>query len=958
MRLSRAQTEAEKAHYAQLYDFAPAVYVTLDRRGTVLQTNRAGARLLGLEGPPSPGLRFDAFVAPSDQSGFSAFLQRAFASQPHPACEVELVSKDRSPLAVQVEAAISPDGDQCLIIATDITKRKQAEKRLRDSEARYRELHESLFDAYARVDLDGRIEECNPAYQNMLGYTADELSRKTYKELTPEKWHALEARILQEQTLPLGHSDVYEKEYRRKDGTVFPVELRTFLIRDAEGHPSAMWAIVRDITRRKQMQDAAEKRILALTRPLTHDAAIRFDELFDLADIQRIQDEFAAATGVASIITRPDGTPITRPSHFTRLCSEIVRKTEKGCANCFKSDAVLGKPHPGGPIVQPCLSGGLWDAGASINVGGHHIANWLIGQVRNECQTEEAMREYARLIGADETEFIKAFRDVPSMTREQFQRVAQALYTLANQISTTAYQNVLQARFIAEIKRNEVERERLMAAIEQSSEVILITDPQGAIQYVNPAFTRVTGFTREEAAGRFPNILKSGLQDDAFYHELWQTITGGKTWSGRIVNQRKDGALYTEDMTISPVRDQEGRIVNYVAVKRDITDYLKIAAQLQQAQKMESIGRLAGGVAHDFNNMLSVILGNTELALNGLDPGHPHFVELQEIRKAASHSADLTRQLLAFARKQTVIPKVLDLNATVEGMLKMLRRLIGEDIELAWRPEPRETTVKIDPAQIDQMLANLAVNARDAIAGAGRLTIETALTAFDQAFCADHADAVPGEYVMLAVSDNGCGMDKATREHLFEPFFTTKGLGEGTGLGLATVYGIVQQNRGFIEFDSAPGQGTTFRIYLPRCLDKAKPSPAAAPKASAGHGHETVLLVEDEPALLNMGKRMLESLGYRVLEAGTPAAAIAAAEQHVGEIHLLLTDVIMPGMSGRDLSNQMRSRRPHIKCLFMSGYTANAIAHQGLLSADVFFIQKPFSTSDLAAKVAEALDSP
>ena len=455
---------------------------------------------------------------------------------------------------------------------------------------------------------------------------------------------------------------------------------------------------------------------------------------------------------------------------------------------------------------------------------------------------------------------------------------------------------------ITERKRAEAERERLLAAIEQAGEVIVITDPAGTIQYVNPAFETVTGYTREEAVGQTPRILKSGRQDEAFYRKLWETISSGRTWEGRMVNKRKDGTLYTEDATISPVRDAAGRIVNYVAVKRDITEHLQLADQFQQAQKMESVGRLAGGVAHDFNNMLGVILGYAEMALYEAGPGTPLHDNLTEIRKAAQRSADLTRQLLAFARKQTIDPRVLDLNSTVEGMLNMLRRLIGEDIDLAWLPGADLWPVKMDPAQIDQILANLCVNARDAIADVGKVTIETQNVSLDEAYCAAHAGFAPGEFVMLTVSDDGCGMDEETQRRLFEPFFTTKEIGKGTGLGLSTVYGIVKQNDGFINVYSEPGQGTTFRIYIPRhAAGMVETRATIAAELPQGHG-ETVLLVEDEPAMLNMGKGMLEKLGYTVLTAATPGEAMRLAEEHAGEIHLLMTDVVMPEMNGRDLA--------------------------------------------------------
>ncbi len=391
--------------------------------------------------------------------------------------------------------------------------------------------------------------------------------------------------------------------------------------------------------------------------------------------------------------------------------------------------------------------------------------------------------------------------------------------------------------------------------------------------------------------------------------------------------------------------------------KRAEEDRVKLQAQLNQSQKMESVGRLAGGVAHDFNNMLGVILGHAELALEQVRPDQPIHADLQEICRAAERSAELTQQLLAFARKQTVAPKVLDLNEAVEGTLKMLRRLIGEDVGLAWLPGKNLGPVRMDPSQLDQILANLCVNARDAIGDSGKITIETEAVLFDDAWCAEHAGFVPGAYVLLAVSDNGCGMDKDTLDKLFEPFFTTKEVGKGTGLGLSTVYGIVRQNSGFITVYSEPGLGATFRIYLPRHFGKAEPVPIEAPPRPAARGHETVLLVEDEPAILKMASAMLQRRGYAVLAADSPGEALRLAETHAGRIDLLMTDVVMPEMNGRDMAANLLARNPNLKCLFMSGYTANVIAHHGMLDEGVHFIQKPFTTQVLSEKIREVLDS-
>jgi len=394
-------------------------------------------------------------------------------------------------------------------------------------------------------------------------------------------------------------------------------------------------------------------------------------------------------------------------------------------------------------------------------------------------------------------------------------------------------------RDITARKRAYAERKQLMAAIDQVGEVIVMTYAQGGIQFVNPSFERTTGYSREEAIGQSMHILKSGEQDESFYRNLWGILIGGKVWEGRIVNKRKDGALYTEETTITPVRDpSSGRIVNYVSVGRDISENLRLSAKLQQVQKMEAVVRLAGGVAHDFNNMLCVIIGHANLALMGLDATQPLHANLEEIRKAAERSADLTRQLLAFARKQTIAPKVLNLNETVTGMFKMLKRLIGESVDLNWQPENDLWPVKMAPSQVDQILINLCINASDSITGVGKITLETGNNVADEGYCAHNPGFVPGEYVRLTVSDNGCGMDKKTLAHIFEPFFTTKAVGEGTGLGLSTVYGAVKQNNGFINVYSEPGMGTAFTVYLPRFMNKSEQAPTESVTESAQRGQE------------------------------------------------------------------------------------------------------------------------
>jgi two-component system cell cycle sensor histidine kinase/response regulator CckA len=474
-------------------------------------------------------------------------------------------------------------------------------------------------------------------------------------------------------------------------------------------------------------------------------------------------------------------------------------------------------------------------------------------------------------------------------------------------------------------------------------------------QQVNQRVCDICGYSESELLGRSSRML---YPDDEEYERVggvkYEQIRQKGIGTVETRWKRKDGTILRVLLSSSPIDMQDlQKGVTFTVL--DITARHLLEEELRQAQKMESIGRLAGGVAHDFNNMLNVILGHAGLMLEEIPADSPLRADLKEIHAAAERSANLTRQLLAFARKQTVSPRILDLNETVSATLKMLSRLIGEDIELIWRPGSTLWPVKIDPSQIDQILANLCVNARDAISDVGRIAIETANCEVDETFCALHPGSRVGSFVRLAVRDTGCGMSRETLSHIFEPFFTTKSVGKGTGLGLATVYGAVQQNNGFILIDSEPGQGSTFSIYLPRHSEKAADAQAPV-RGTVPQGQETILLVEDEPAILNLTRRVLERLGYIVLTAATPGEALRLAREYDARIDLLITDVVMPEMNGRDLAKSVLNLYPNMKRLFMSGYTADVIAHHGVVEEGVHFIQKPFTVETLGEKVRNVLE--
>ena len=526
---------------------------------------------------------------------------------------------------------------------------------------------------------------------------------------------------------------------------------------------------------------------------------------------------------------------------------------------------------------------------------------------------------------------------------------------------------VTEFRDITEQKKSEEalreSEEKLKAVFNAANVGFSITDEQGKYVMYNNWWLNYLGYEADELKQK-TNLDITHPDDIETSRNYFLKVIAGELSNYRIEKKfiKKDGSTVWGDLAVSPVKDREGRVQLMVGIVNDITDRKyseeereKLQAQLNQSQKMESVGRLAGGVAHDFNNMLGAIFGYTELSLRKIAPDHPVYTYLQDIKKAAERSANLTRQLLAFARKQAVAPKILDLNETVEGMLKMLRQIIGEDISLEWLPSANPVMIKMDPAQVDQLLVNLCVNARDAITDTGKVTIETDKTVFTEADKIKDESILPGDYVVLVISDNGIGMDRETLDHLFEPFFTTKETGRGTGLGLATVYGIVKQNNGFINVYSEPGLGTTFRIYLPQHYAAAVSKEQEPGTKEPDQGHQTLLLVEDEAMLLNINSEILEQLGYTVLTAASPAEALRIAGQHSGHIDLLITDVIMPEMNGRDLADKISVLHPGIRLLFMSGYTASVIAHHGVLEDGVHFLQKPFSLNDLAEKVKETL---
>jgi len=512
-------------------------------------------------------------------------------------------------------------------------------------------------------------------------------------------------------------------------------------------------------------------------------------------------------------------------------------------------------------------------------------------------------------------------------------------------------------RDVTERKRAAEAYMRLATAVDQAAEDIVITDAAGKILYVNPAFEATTGYSQSEAIGRNPRFLKSGKHDDAYYQRMWATLSHGEVWAGHLINKRKDGTLFEEEATISPIRNPAGKIVSYVGVRRDVTREVALAAQLRQAQKMEAIGQLAGGVAHDFNNLLTAIHANASLLLDAQLEAAEAVECSQEIVEAAERAATLTRQLLMFSRKQVMQPVNLDLNEVVTQMTKMLHRILGEDVALSAHYATHLPLIRADAGMIEQVILNLAVNARDAMPAGGRLAITTG-TDTNPAAETDAANAVAsGTQVWLEVADQGCGISPEHLGHIFEPFFTTKEVGKGTGLGLATVYAIVQQHQGRIEVASEVNRGTTFRIRFPAVSGVKAAKPAVPAISQLPRGSETILLVEDAENVRLITRNLLQRLGYRVLEAESGKAALKVWQENREQIRLLLTDIVMPdGVNGYDLAQRLQSQGPELAVIFTSGYSGDFAGKRTTLVDGVNFLQKPFAPEKLATTVRKNLD--
>ena len=788
-------------------------------------------------------------------------------------------------------AAEEEDREFCGSIALDLglmLKRIGTDRHNSSEQKMLRELFQDSRDGVVVVNPDGRIVNASQAYCEMLGHSMDELrSFKDFYQITHEPWREWEAReIFQERLMERGYSGLFEKEYIRKDGTIFPVELRVYSVKNRSGEIEYFWAIVRDITERKK-----NERELIRLKERAEESMLKYKAIADSAPLAVFISKGSEqkAEYINSMFCRLFGFTLEEVPSMGHLWEKalpdlkyrerVERQWKRRVTEAIESRTEIEPLE----MTMSCKDGSLKQILWSFTSTGQE--NWAFG-----------------------------------LDLTEFRRAEEAL-------------------------RDSEERYRLLSDV--SMEGILLHH-DGVVLDLNPSLAKMMRYSREELIGE--NFLAFVSEEDR--EQIRRNLLKEYAPPYVVRMARKNGESFFAEIE-SRNFQKRGEVLRVSSI-RDISERKILEDQFRHAQKMESVGRLAGGVAHDFNNMLGVIMGYAELAMERIDPLDPLYKDLLEIRNAGQRSIDITRQLLTFARRQAIAPQVLQLNDTIEGLLKMLRRLLGEDIDLVWKPAEDLWPVMMDPSQLDQILANLCVNARDAISGIGRLIIETGKVVFDRVYCSDHPGAVPGEYTMFAVSDNGIGMDRETLEKLFEPFFTTKEPGRGTGLGLATVYGIVKQNNGYIAVYSEPGLGSTFKIYLPGLIgENVLPKDREETEIPPGRG-ETILVVEDDIPILMMSMTILKKLGYKVLGAGTKKEALKLAGE--GGVDLLLSDVIMPDINGKHLAALVTKIQPGVRVLFMSGYTADVIASQGILEEGVNFIQKPFTMKDIALKLRRILE--
>ncbi|QEG30215.1 Blue-light-activated protein [Gemmata obscuriglobus] len=869
-----------------------------DRDGRYLLFNAAAARLVGKTVAEVLG-RDDTALFDPDGARRVMALDRCIMESGRPLTSEEVLTSagvTRTYLATKAPYRDETGAVAGVIgISRDVTDHKRDEESLRDSVWRFRSVFEHAATGIGITDPDGRFLQCNPAYCATLGLTEAELREADLAQLIHPDDRAENMALLRQ--LSAGEIPGYEIENRFLHASGEPRWVHKWVtaLRDAEGRTKCLMALVTDVTERRR----SEAELRASEERSRKGAAL----------LSAVMD----ALPVSVIIADPVGRIVRTNPASERIWGRAPTADSvdgyREYVGYWPDTGRRIEPHEW-PMSRAVLNGLTATAvGVTIERAGDRTRRRL------ELSAAPVIGDAGERLGG-----VVACLDVT-------ERVA------AETLLTSVLDNVLDA--------------------------VIGIDEGGTVRSFNRAAERIFGFTAAEVLGRNVNTLMpepDRSRHDGYLANYLTTGSAKVIGAGReVVARRKNGETFPADLAVSAFWLDDHRY--FTGVVRDISERRQLEDQYRHAQKMEAVGRLAGGIAHDFNNLLTVINGYSKIVLDEMPDGDPHRESVGMVRDAGKRAAVLTRQLLAFSRKQVLQPTTLNLNDLLDGMSRMLAQLIGADVDLTVRGAPEPWPVRADAGQVEQVVMNLAVNARDAMPTGGRLTIETGNVTLDTGYTAAHPEARPGEYVRLAVTDTGCGMDVVTKARIFEPFFTTKGE-NGTGLGLATVFGIVKQSGGHVEVYSELGVGTTFKVYLPR--DRSDPSPAdsaGALRAPPTRGSETVLLAEDEDGVRRLAKMVLQRAGYTVLEAHHGGEALRICEQHEGPIHLLATDVVMPNMGGRQAAERLRAMRPEMKVLFLSGYTDDTVVRHGVLEAEVAFLQKPFSPDALAQKVREVLDA-
>ena len=915
---------AEHAAYLQaLTENNPLGIVVLDLHHRILMCNPAFEVLFGYHQSEILGAELDSLLAPPDSMTEAVALTRRSTTGNVVRDKAKRLRSDGSLVDVQILGVpISVDGK--LIgsfgMYEDITERRRAEQAQREAEERFRSLFENATEGIFQTTTDGRYLSVNPALARMCGFASPSEMISTVQDLGRELYADPNVRNVFKQLIEkYGSVKDFEYEVRRKDGAKIWISENAHVVRNPDGEILSYEGTIEDITARKRAE--LERQV---TFEIIHAVNVtdNLDDLLRLIHIALKKVLYAENCFIALY------EPATGMFHFPFFVDQFdeappPQRVGRSCtAHVYRT---------GQAMLIPQRTFDLLAAEGKVELVGTPSPSWLGVPLRTPAATIGVL-------------VVQHYEDENAYA----EREQEFLASVGGQIALA----IERKRSEEKVREGEA---RLRVLVEQLPAVLWTVDRD-----LRFASALGAGFARLKI--KPDEIVGMSLLD--YFETTDQTFlpiaAHRRAVAGEPMTFHVEWKSGSYACHVEPLRDSDGQVSGAICMSLDITDRKQLEEQLRQAQKMEAVGRLAGGIAHDFNNLLMVIQGYGDLLVERLPTGDPLRRNAEQIQMASQRATSLTRQLLAFSRKQMLAPKILNVQTVVADMEKILRRLIGEDIQLETSSAPDLGLVKADRSQIEQVILNLAVNARDAMPQGGRLTIETANVELDASYSHPPAVLSPGKYVMLAVTDNGCGMDAETQAHVFEPFFTTKEKGKGTGLGLATVYGVVKQSGGYVWVYSEPGRGTSFKIYLPRIAETAVPAgrEGKSDMQVPQRGSETILLVEDEKGVRELAREYLTSSGYAVIEAEDGHTALELAAMHVGPIHLLLTDVVMPGISGRELAERVGQIRPGIKIIYMSGYTDQAVVHHGILDNDAILLQKPFTLMTLAGKLREMLAAP